>query len=99
MNKQTLITAVASAIAFVLLVINTIAGTDIKVSEDVITSIATLVAVAITWAIGNYKNQDYTRTARNATKIMRKAKLLAKEGDNTLNDLLALAGEEVDSDD
>lgn len=100
MNRQTLITAIASIIAFILLVINTIAGTDLQLSEDVITSIATLVSVGVLWAISNYYNQDYTGTARKFTKAMRKAKKLTQEGDATLEDILeALMEEAGDNDD
>lgn len=95
MNRQTLITAIASVIAFILLVINTIFKTDLQVSEEVITSIATLLAVAVTWFISNYWNQDYTRTARKFTKSMRTAKKLAKEGDATLEDLIEVITEEA----
>lgn len=95
MNRQTLITAIASVIAFILLVINTIAGTNFSMSEDVITSVATLLSVAVMWFISNYWNQDYTRTARKFTKSMRIAKKLAKKGDATLEDLIEAITEEA----
>ena len=56
MNRQTLITAIASVIAFILLVINTIAGTNFSMSEDVITSVATLLSVAVMWFIHRRNN-------------------------------------------
>ena len=87
MNK-TLITAIASVIAFILLVINTIFKTDFSIDEEVITSIATLIAVGVMWFISHYWNQDYTLIAKKFTKAMRKAKKLAQEGDNTLVDLI-----------
>lgn len=86
MNKQTLVTAIASLIAFVLLCINTIAGTNLAVSEDVITSVATLLAVGVMWFISHYFNQDYSMVARKMTPVMRKIKKLVKAGDLTLLD-------------
>ena len=88
MNKRTLITAIASIITFVLLCINTIAGTNLTVSEDVITSISTLLAVGVLWAISHYYNQDYSMVARKMTPIMRKIKKLVKAGDLTLLDAI-----------
>lgn len=99
MNRQTLITAIASAIAFILLCINTIAGTNITISEDVITSIATLLAVGVMWAISNYYNQDYSMVARRMTQIMRKIKKLVKAGDLTLLDAIEHLIEEWEKDD
>ena len=99
MNKQTLITAIASVIAFILLCINTIAGTNITISEDVITSIATLLAVGVMWAISNYYNQDYSMVARKMTPIMRKIKKLVKAGDLTLLDAIDHLLEEWEEDD
>lgn len=97
--NRTLITAIVSVIVFIILCINTIAGTDFKVNEEVITSIATLLSVAIMWFISHYWNQDYTATAKKYTKAMRKAKKLAKEGDNTLIDLIDAIIEESERDD
>lgn len=84
MNKETLITAVASAIVFLILCINTFAGTNIHVPEDVINAIATLMAVGIMWFISHYFNQDYSKVARIMTPIMRKVKKLLKLGDTRL---------------
>lgn len=95
MNK-TLITAVASAIAFILLVINTLFKTDLSVDEEIITSLATLIAAGIMWAISNYWNQDYTDTAKKFTQAMRKAKQLAREGDATLEDLVVAIVDEAE---
>lgn len=86
MNKETLITAVASAIVFLILCINTFAGTNIHVPEDVINAIATLLAVGIMWFISHYFNQDYSEVARKMTPIMRKIKILVKQGDMRLLD-------------
>lgn len=94
--NRTLITAIASVIAFILLVINTIFKTDFQVSEEVMTSIATLLACGVMWFISNYWNQDYTRTASKFTRFMRMAKKLAEEGDNTLCDLADAIMEEVE---
>lgn len=88
MNRQTLVTAIASLIAFGLLCINTIAGTNLEVSEDVITSVATLLAVGVMWFISHYYNQDYSMVARKMTPIMRKIKKLVKAGDLTLLDAI-----------
>ena len=98
MNK-TLITAIASVIAFILLVINTIFKTDFSIDEEVITSIATLIAVGVMWFISHYWNQDYTLIAKKFTKAMRKAKKLAQEGDNTLVDLIDALIEESENND
>lgn len=94
--NRTLITAIASLIAFILLVINTIFKTDFQVSEEVMTSIATLLACGVMWFISHYWNQDYTLIAKRYTKVMREAKRLAKEGDNTLSDLANAIMEEVE---
>ena len=88
MDRSTLITAIASAIAFILLCINTIAGTNLTVSEDVLTSVATLLAVGVMWFISHYWNQDYSMVAKKATPVMRKIKKLVKEGDLTLLDAI-----------
>ena len=95
MNK-TLITAIASAIAFILLVINTLFKTDLTVDEEVITSIATLLACGVMWFISHYWNQDYTSTAKKFTKAMRTAKRLAREGDLALEDLVVAVVEEAE---
>ena len=88
MNRKTkaLITAVASVIAFIILCINTFAGTNIQIPADVITSIATLLATGIMWAISHYYNQDYSGIAGKMTPIMRKIKALEKAGDLRLLD-------------
>ena len=86
MNKRTLATAIASVIAFVLLVINTFAGTNLSVPEDVINAIATLLAVGIMWFISHYFNQDYSEVAQKMTPIMRKIKKLVEQGDMRLLD-------------
>lgn len=99
MNKQTLVTAIASLIAFVILCINTIAGTNLEVSEDVITSIATLLAVGVMWFISHYYNQDYSMVARKMTPIMRKIKKLVKAGDLTLLDAIERLVEEWSDED
>ena len=99
MNKQTLVTAIASLIAFVILCINTIAGTNLEVSEDVITSIATLLAVGVMWFISHYYNQDYSMVARKMTPIMRKVKKLVKAGDLTLLDAIERLVEDWSEDD
>lgn len=85
MNK-TLATAIASVIAFILLVINTIAGTNFSIPEDVLSSIAVLLAAGFMWLISNYYNQDYTKVAKRITPIMRKIKELEKAGDLRLLD-------------
>lgn len=86
MDKRTLITAVASVIAFIILCINTFAGTDIQVPEDVINAVATLLAVGIMWFISHYFNQDYSEVAQKMTPIMRKIKKLVEQGDMRLLD-------------
>lgn len=88
MDRKTkaLITAVASAIAFIILCINTLAGTNIQVPEDAINAIATLLAVGIMWFVSHYFNQDYSEVARKMTPIMRKIKILVKQGDMRLLD-------------
>lgn len=88
MNKETIITAIASVIAFVLLCINTLAGTNFQMGADVTTSIATLLFAGGMWAVSHYYNQDYTSTARKFTKAMRRAKKLVEEGDATMEDIL-----------
>ena len=98
MNK-TLITAIASAIAFILLCINTIFKTDFTMDEEVITSIATLLSVGVMWFISHYWNQDYTATAKKFTRAMRQAKKLAREGDRTLEDLVEAIMETEDEED
>lgn len=88
MDRKTkaLITAVASAIAFIILCINTFAGTNIQMPEDMINAIATLLAVGIMWFISHYFNQDYSEVAQKMTPIMRKIKKLVEQGDMRLLD-------------
>lgn len=86
MNKETIITAIASVIAFILVVINTLAGTDYQIPEDVIISIATLIFAGAMWFVSHYWNQDYTSVAQKMTPIMRKIKALEKCGDLRLLD-------------
>ncbi len=98
MDRKTkaLITAVASAIAFIILCINTFAGTNIQVPADVITSVATLLVVAGMWIISHYFNQDYSEVARIITPIMRKVKILVKNGDRRLLDQIIQLAKEWD---
>lgn len=94
MNKETLITAIASVIAFILVCINTLAGTDFQIPEDVIFSIATLIFAGGMWFVSHYWNQDYSEVARVITPIMRKVKILVKHGDRRLlEQIIQLAGE------
>ena len=86
MNKETIITAIASVIAFILVVLNTLAGTDYQIPEDVIFSIATLIFAGGMWFVSHYWNQDYTSVAQKMTPIMRKIKALEKCGDLRLLD-------------
>lgn len=99
MNKRTIITAIASVIAFILLTINTLAGTDFQMSEEVIQSIAILIFVGISWAASHWFNQDYTSVANKITPIMRMAKKLEKQGDLTLLDQIMRLVEGGDDDD
>lgn len=85
MNK-TLATAIASAIAFILLVINTIAGTNFAIPEDVLSSIAVLLASLVMWVISYWYNQDYSGAAKRMTPVMRKIRELEKVGDLRLLD-------------
>lgn len=85
-KKKALVTAIASVIAFILLVINTFTGANIQLDPEMIESIATLLAVGIMWFIGNYYNQDYSNIAEKMTPIMRKIKVLEKQGDLRLLD-------------
>ena len=94
MDKKTLATAIASVIAFILLVINAFAGTNLAVPEDVLMSVATLLAAGILWCISHYYNQDYSEVARIITPIMRKIKTLVKHGDRRLlEQIIQLAAE------
>ena len=86
MKKETLVTAIASVIAFILVVIKMLTGVDFNVSADVITAFATLVAAGIMWFISHYYNQDYSEVAQRLTSIMRYIKKLAEEGDLRLLD-------------
>lgn len=86
MNKNTLITAIASVIAFILVAIKMLTGVDFAVDADVITAISTLVAAGLMWFISHYYNQDYSMIAQKITPIMRKLKKLEKAGDLTLLD-------------
>lgn len=86
MRKETLITAIASVIAFILVVIKMLTGIDFNISSDVITAFATLVAAGIMWFISHYYNQDYSKVAQRITPIMRKIKELEEQGDLRLLD-------------
>ena len=87
-KTKALVTLIASVIAFIALVINTFMGTNIELSPEMIESIATLLAVAIMWAISHYYNQDYSEVAEKMTPIMRKIKVLVKQGDLQLLDAI-----------
>lgn len=101
MNRKTkaLITLIASAIAFILLVINTLTGLKIELSPETINATATLAAVGIMWFIGHYYNQDYSDIAGKMTPIMRKIKVLVKQGDLQLLDAIDHLIETWESDD
>lgn len=99
MNKQTLVTLISSIIVFVILCINTICNTNFELSEEVIGSIAILVATLITWACSNFFNQDYTKVARKMTPIMRKIKVLVEAGDATVLDQIEQMLEEINKGD
>lgn len=88
--KKSLVTAIVSVIVFVLLVINTIFGTNLEVPTDILESVAVLIATGIMWFISHYYNQDYSAVAKKITPIMRKAKKLAKNGDNSLLDSIEI---------
>ncbi|MGN1217375.1 MAG: hypothetical protein ACI4TD_05300 [Phocaeicola sp.] len=88
--KKSLVTAIVSVIVFVLLVINTIFGTNFEVPADILESVAVLIATGIMWFISHYYNQDYSAVAKKITPIMRKAKKLAKNGDNSLLDSIEI---------
>lgn len=86
MKKETLVTAIASVIAFILVVIKMLTGVDFNISADVISAFATLIAAGIMWFISHYYNQDYSKVAQIITPIMRKLKKLEQEGDLRLLD-------------
>ena len=85
-KTKALITLIASVIAFIILVINTFTGLKIELSPETIEAAATLLAVGIMWGISHYFNQDYSGIAGKFTPIMRKIKILEKEGDLRLLD-------------
>lgn len=88
--KKSLATAIVSMIVFILLVINTIFDTNLEVPADILESVAVLIATGIMWFISHYYNQDYSAVAKKITPIMRKAKKLAKNGDNSLLDSIEI---------
>lgn len=88
--KKSLVTAIVSMIVFILLVINTIFDTNLEVPADILESVAVLIATGIMWSISHYYNQDYSAVAKKITPIMRKAKKLAKNGDNSLLDSIEI---------
>ncbi|MDO4472092.1 MAG: hypothetical protein Q4C17_02875 [Bacillota bacterium] len=88
--KKSLVTAIVSMIVFILLVINTIFDTNLEVPADILESVAVLIATGIMWFISHYYNQDYSAVAKKITPIMRKAKKLAKNGDNSLLDSIEI---------
>lgn len=88
--KKSLATAIVSMIVFILLVINTIFDTNLEVPADILESVAVLIATGIMWSISHYYNQDYSAVAKKITPIMRKAKKLAKNGDNSLLDSIEI---------
>lgn len=101
MNRKTkaLMTLIASVIAFIILVINTFTGLKIELSPETIEATATLLAVGIMWAISHYYNQDYSGIAGKFTPIMRKIKVLEKEGDLRLLDQIELLIDTWEDDD
>lgn len=98
-KTKALVTLIASVIAFITLTINTFMGTNIELSSEMVQSIATLLAVAIMWAISHYYNQDYSGIAGKFTPIMRKIKVLEKEGDLRLLDQIELLIDTWEDDD
>lgn len=88
--KKSLVTAIVSMIVFILLVINTIFDTNLEVPADILESVAVLIATGIMWFISHYYNQDYSAVAKKITPIMRRAKKLAKNGDNSLLDSIEI---------
>ena len=88
--KKSLVTAIVSVIVFILLVISTIFDTNLEVPADILESVAVLIATGIMWFISHYYNQDYSAVAKKITPIMRKAKKLAKNGDNSLLDSIEI---------
>ena len=88
--KKSLVTAIVSMIVFILLVINTIFDTNLEVPADILESVAVLIATGIMSFISHYYNQDYSAVAKKITPIMRKAKKLAKNGDNSLLDSIEI---------
>lgn len=101
MDRKTkaLITLIASVIAFIVLVINTFTGLKIELSPETIEATATLLAVGVMWAISHYFNQDYSGIAGKLTPIMRKIKVLEKEGDLRLLDQIELLIDTWEDDD
>lgn len=98
-KTKALITLIASVIAFIILVINTFTGLKIELSPETIEATATLLAVGIMWAISHYYNQDYSKIAGKITPIMRKIKILEKQGDLQLLDAIEHLVETWESDD
>ena len=98
-KRKALVTAIASVIAFILLVVNTLTGLKIELSPETINAIATLAAVGIMWFIGHYYNQDYSGVAGKMTPIMRKIKKLEKAGDLRLLDQIELLIDTWEGDD
>ena len=98
-KTKALITLIASVIAFIILVINTFTGLKIELSPETIEATATLLAVGIMWFIGHYYNQDYSDIAGKMTPIMRKIKVLVKQGDLQLLDAIDHLIETWESDD
>lgn len=98
-KTKALVTLIASVIAFILLVINTLTGLKIELSPETINAIATLAAVGIMWFISHYYNQDYSEVAEKMTPIMRKIKILVKQGDLQLLDAIEHLIDTWESDD
>ena len=98
-KTKALITLIASVIAFIILVINTFTGLKIELSPETVEAVATLLAVGVMWAISHYFNQDYSGIAGKFTPIMRKIKILVKQGDLQLLDAIEHLIETWESDD
>ena len=91
MNKETVITAIVTVIVAVFDLLK-VFGTDIAIDNETIYAVVSLIVGAVIY----WRNQDWTKEAREATGYMRLMKAQKKgkiQGENFIDDTGEVDGE------
>lgn len=88
MNKrETIISTIVQAIVAINMVLMSLGITTFEsLTEDVVYSIVSLIAMAVAWGYGLWTNHNFTNDMVIATKLGRKSKEKKKKGDLTVFD-------------